>query len=148
MNQLERAGRGDDAIHFIGDRACRLYAQHRADALAPCEETVPDGPVNRSGRYLFGRSQPVEFGIHRSLLLVQVLAQIHALSGRNGSGCSLPSFRISISTRVSASSSCLRHVSLRCIPFSKSSSERSRLRSPASSSFTTFSSSSRQLSNG
>src|ERR1035437_6210138 len=67
-------------------------------------------------------------------------------SGRNGSAVSLPELRISISTRVSAASSCLRQESLSPVPRSKSSSERSSGRSPPSSSRTTVSSSSRDLS--
>src|SRR6202171_4464288 len=67
-------------------------------------------------------------------------------SGRNGSGCILPSLRMSISTRVSASSSVLRQVSERFIPRSNSSSARSSGRSPASSCLTTCSSSSRHVS--
>src|ERR1019366_7333348 len=93
--------------------------------------------------------EAVEFRIHHSLLLGEVFAQVHLgqdFSGRNGSAVSLPELRISISTRVSAASSCLRQESLSPMPRSKSSSARSSGRSPPSSSRTTVSSSSRDLS--
>src|SRR5262249_20820456 len=95
----------------------------------------------------FGRDQTVKLCIH--LLLVG--AQVHDLSdfsGRNGSGWILPSLRIRISTRVSASSSCLRQASLRATPRSNSSRDFSSGRSPASNCLTTCSSSSSEVSNG
>src|SRR5204862_7740202 len=146
VNELQRAYGRLDALWRIGNGPRSFHTENRAHALTSCEEAIAHGAVNGLRRKILGRDQPFELAVDELLLGGEVLAKAHALSGRNGSACSFPSFRMSISTRVSAFSSCLRQVSLNAVPFSNSSSDRSSGRSPASSSLTTFSSSSRQAS--
>ena len=42
-----------------------------------------------SGGCVSGGDQAIEFGVDQLLLLGEVFAQVHAFSGRNGSGCDL-----------------------------------------------------------
>src|SRR5262249_13834947 len=115
VDQFEGTGCGDYAGIFVSGRARGFDAKDRADALTAGKETVAHGAVNRGGRRRLGGDQPLEFSVDELLLMRQVFAQIHVedFSGRKGSATILPSRRISISTRVSACSSCLRQASLR-----------------------------------
>ena len=140
VDQLERAGRGFDADRRIRHSFGGGHAQDRADALAAREQAVAHGAVDGFGRRGLGRDPALQRGVHARLLAREVFGERHAFSGRNGSAWILSPLRISISTRVSASSSCLRQVSLSCIPFSNSSSARSSGSSPLSISLTISSS--------
>src|ERR1019366_961087 len=149
MDEFQRAGGGEVGVAWLfPGGAGGFQTENGADALASGKQAIAHGAVDGLRGLRFGRRQAIEVGVDQFLLLGEVVAKVHAFSGRKGSAWILPSLRMSISTRVSASSNCLRQVSLRRMPFSKSSRERSRGRSPASSSLTTFSNSSRQASKG
>ncbi len=148
VDHFERTGGFEDArqfYRFAPDRSRgRFEAEQRTDALASGEEAVAHRPMDRLGRRGLRRGEAVERGVDEALPRGEEFGERAHFSDRNGSGWYVPSLRISISTRVSASSSCLRQESLSCMPRENRSSDRSRGRSPDSSSFTTFSSSSRQ----
>src|SRR6266404_2589852 len=122
VDELQRAGGGDGAVDSIGHSVGGCQAEQRADALASGEQAVAHCTMDGRGRNRFGWDKAIQLAVDELLLLVQVIAEVHPFSGRNGSAWTLPSFLISNSMRVSASSSCLRQDSLRAMPFSNSSS--------------------------
>src|SRR5579885_2234842 len=159
MDQFERATDGVDIVAKCRrDQAGSFQAEDGADPLAPCKHAVTHGAMNGGRLGGFGRQQLFQLCVDSLPLLLQVCAKSrsqigggHAVSSPplgKGSAAILPSpFFTKISTLFSASSSCRRQTPESFMPSSNSSSERSRERSPCSSSFTICSSRSRPASN-
>ena len=146
VDHLQRAAPPPAPRRVLGNGCRARHTKDRAYALSARKQAVAHGLVDGCRMRRSRRRQPVQRLVHRACSVRQIFRERHHFSGRNGSGWYVPSLRVRISTRVSASSSCFRHVSLSCMPREKSSSDRSSGRSPDSSSLTTFSSSSRQVS--
>src|SRR5580698_4350566 len=145
MNQFESAGARFDAGRRIRYGLRGGHAQNGANAFATREQAVSHGFVDGFGYGLNGWNPTLQCFVDARLLPRDVFGQRHALSclkgsGRKGSAWILSPLRISISMRVSASSNCLRQVSLNCIPFSNNSRARSSGSSPLSISLTISSS--------
>ena len=79
---FERAGGGYRTVDRPRDSIGGREAQQRPDALSTGEQAVAHGSMDRRGRNRFGRNQAVELAVDELLLLLQVVAKVHPLSGR------------------------------------------------------------------
>src|SRR4029078_5072629 len=132
MDQLQRAGRTFDSRNAIGDGFGRGHGQQRTNAFAAGEQAVPPGAMDDGWILRVGGHPAVQRRIHPLLLMREVFRKRHAFSlVLNGCGCTSPARRVSISTRVSASSSCLRQASLSFMPCSNRVMARYSARAPA-----------------
>src|ERR1700676_3347484 len=139
VNHFECTGTGFDAYRRIGNRLGCRDGQQRTNAFPARKKAITHRAMDGGGVLVFARYPTIQRGVDGLLFGRHVFGERHALFERNGSGWTSPARFIRISTRVSASSSCLRQASLSFIPRSNSSRARSRGSSPLSISLTMFS---------